>query len=100
MVAITKIEEDKEHDEEHVHELSFYINEEGDALNINLDDVLLFDEKEDLVHDPKQTMQVADKLNKFLFLTSEELRKLESEAKAKAAEEQEKRKLQDVFRNF
>ena len=45
-------------------------------------------------------MQVIDKLNKFIFLLSEESRKLEKEIKEREAEEQEIKKLQDVFRNF
>jgi hypothetical protein len=100
LLSITKIEEDKEVDEESVHELSFYVNESGNALNVNLDDVLLFDEQEDLQDDTKKSMQVLDKINKFIFLVSEALRKLQKDAREKEAAEQEKRKLQDVFRNF
>jgi guanylate kinase len=76
------------------------LNESGKALNINLDEELLFDEDVDLADDMKKKMQVADKINKFTFLLSEEERKLEKELKEKEAEQEEKRKLQDVFRNF
>ena len=100
MVTITKMETDKEADEETSHELSFYLNEQGTALNVNLDEVLLFDELVDLQSDLKKKMQVIDKLNKFIFLLSEESRKLEKEIKEREAEEQEIKKLQDVFRNF
>ena len=100
MVSITKEETDKEQDEQSSHELSFYLDEQGTSLNVNLDDFLLFEERADLQDDVKKRMQVSDKLNKFTFLMSEEIRKLEKELKEKEAEEQEKKKLQDIFRNF
>lgn len=100
LVSVTKIETEKADNEETIHELSFYLNESGKALNINLDEELLFDEDVDLVDDMKKKMQVADKINKFIFLLSEEAKKLEKAHKEKEAEQEEKRKLQDVFRNF
>ena len=100
MVTVTKTETDKTDEEETIHELNFYLNEEGNSLNVNLDEELLFEEEVDLVDDTNKKMQVMDKLNKFIFLVSEESRKLEKEIKAKEAEQEEKRKLQDVFRNF
>jgi hypothetical protein len=99
-VSITKVETNKEDEEETTHELSFYLSEQGTALNVNLDEVLLFDEEVDLKDDLKKKMQVMDKINKFIFLLTEEARKIEKEIKEKEAEEQEKRKLHDVFRNF
>jgi len=65
-----------------------------------LDDVLLFDEVEHLNNDPKKKMQVMDKLNKFIFLAGEYQKKVEKEIKEKEAEEVERRRLQDIFRNF
>ena len=100
MVSVTKVETDKTTEEETTHELSFYLNEAGTSLNVNLDDELLFDEDVDLKDDIKKKMQVMEKLNKFIFLVTEESKKLEKELKEKEAEEQEKRKLQDIFRNF
>lgn len=100
MISITKIETDKTTEEESTHELNFYLNEAGTSLNVNLDEELLFDEEVDLQDDIKKKMQVMEKINKFIFLVTEESRKLEKEMKEKEAEEQEKRKLQDIFRNF
>jgi len=65
-----------------------------------LDDVLLLDEVEDLQDDAKKKMQVTEKLNKFIFLLSEHQKKMEKEAKEKEQAEQERRRLQDIFRNF
>jgi guanylate kinase len=100
LVSITKVETNKEDEDETIHELSFYLSEQGTALNVNLDETLLFDEEIDLQDNLKKKMQVMDKMNKFIFLLSEEARKLEKELREKEAEEQEKRKLQDIFRNF
>lgn len=97
---MTKIETDKENGEETLHELSFYLNETNTFININLDEELLFDEEVDLQDDIKTKMQVTEKINKFIFLLTEEQKKLEKEIKARDAELEEKRKLQDVFRNF
>jgi guanylate kinase len=94
------METNKEDEEETTHELSFYLSEQGTSLNVNLDEALLFDEEVDFQDDLKKKMQVTDKINKFIFLLSEEARKLEKEIREKEAEEQEKRKLQDIFRNF
>ena len=65
-----------------------------------INDTLLFDEKEDFSEDQKKKLQVIDKINKFTFLASEELRKLEKEIKEKEEAERERRKLQEIFRNF
>jgi hypothetical protein len=100
MVSVSKIEKDKTDDEETTHELNFYLNEAGTSLNINLDEELLFEEEVDLQDDVKKRMQVMDKLNKFIFLVTEESKKIEKEMKAQEAEQEEKRKLQDIFRNF
>jgi len=73
---------------------------EDNSLQVLLDDVLLFDEMEHLQDDPKKKMQVSEKLNKFIFLLSEHQKKMEKEAKEKEEAEQERRRLQDIFRNF
>jgi len=100
MVTVTKIEIDKSDDEETTHELNFYLNEEGASLNVNLDEELLFEEEVDLKDDAKRKLEVMDKVNKFIFLVSEESKKIEREIKEKQAEQEEKKKLQDIFRNF
>lgn len=100
MVSVTKIETDKTDEEETVHELTFYLNEAGNSLNINLDEELLFEEEVDLQDNVKKKMEVMEKINKFIFLVSEESKKIEKEIKEKQAEQEEKRKLQDIFRNF
>ncbi|HCB51617.1 TPA: hypothetical protein DEP21_03510 [Patescibacteria group bacterium] len=68
-------------------------------LQITLDDVLLYDEDE-LLEDAKKKSQVIEKLNKLIFLTGEQRKDIEKEAKAKEEEEKERRRLQDIFRNF
>jgi hypothetical protein len=100
MLFITKIEQDKETEEETVNELRFTFNEETSSLEVMINDTLLFDEIHDFTEDQKKKMQVMDKLNKFIFLASEELRKIEKEIKEKEAAEQERKRLQEIFRNF
>jgi hypothetical protein len=100
MVSVTKTETDKTEEEESTNELNFYLNEAGTSVNVNLNDELLFEEELDLKDDMKKKMQVMEKLNKFIFLVSEEARKIEREIREREAEQEEKRKLQDIFRNF
>lgn len=97
---ITKTEQDKTSQEESTNELRFSFNEETSSLEVMVNDILLFDEISDLAEDQKKKMQVVDKLNKFIFLASEELRKTEQEIKEKEEAENERRRLQDIFRNF
>lgn len=100
LLFITKIEQDKETEEETINELRFIFNEETLSLEVMINDTLLFDEVEDFSQDQKKKMQVVDKINKFTFLASEELRKIEKEIKEKEEAEQERKKLQEIFRNF
>ena len=90
----------EETEEETINELRFTFNEETSSLEVVINDILLFDEIQDFTQDQKKKLQVVDKLNKFTFLTSEELRKIEKEIKEKEEEERERRKLQEIFRNF
>ncbi len=100
ILFITKIEQNKETEEELVNELKFEFSEAKNSLEVSINDILLFDEIQDFTDDPKKKMQVIDKLNKFIFLTSEEVRKLEKEIKENEENEKERKKLQEVFRNF
>ena len=100
MLFITKIEQTKDTEEETINELRFAFNQETSSLEVVVNEVTLFDEISDFAEDQKKKMQVMDKLNKFIFLTSEELRKLEKQIKEKEEEEKERRKLQEIFRNF
>ncbi len=100
MLFITKIEQDKETEEETVNELRFTFNQESSSLEVIVNDTMLFNEVEDFADDQKKKLQVMDKLNKFIFLASEELRKIEKEIKEKEEAEKERRRLQEIFRNF
>lgn len=100
MLFITKIEQDKDTEEETINELRFTFNEETSSLEVTINDTLLFDEIQDFTEDQKKKLQVVDKLNKFIFLTSEELRKMEKEIKEREEAERERKKLQEIFRNF
>ena len=100
MVFITKTEQDKETESESVNELKFSFNEGLDSIEVMINDTLLFDEAQDLMEDAKKKMQVMDKINKFIFLASQELIKVEKIIKEREEEEHERKKLQDIFRNF
>ncbi len=100
ILFITKIEQDKETEEEVVNELRFAFNEESNSLEVMINNVLLFDEIQDFTEDQKKKQQVVEKINKFTFLASEELRKIEKAIKEKEEAEKERRRLQDIFRNF
>ncbi|HBB03490.1 TPA: hypothetical protein DCZ39_01105 [Patescibacteria group bacterium] len=100
ILFITKIEQDKETEEETKNELRFTFNEESSSLEVMINDTLLFDEIKDFTEDQKKKLQVVDKINKFTFLASEEVRKLEKEIKEKEEAERERKRLQEIFRNF
>jgi len=97
---ISKIEQNKDTQEETNNELKFAFNEEESSLEVMVNSVMLFDEMRDFTEDQKKKMQVSEKLNKFIFLAGEEQKKLEKEIEYKEEEEREKRRLQDIFRNF
>jgi len=65
-----------------------------------MDDISLFEEKKDLEKDPKKKLQVMDKIGKFIFLAGEYQNTIQMELREKLEEEQEKKKMQDIFRNF
>ena len=99
-ITIKKVETDTATEEETVNDLAFLFDEDTTSVQVILDDILLFDEVEHLKDDPKKKMQVTDKFNKFIFLFGEYLKKVEKEIKEKEEEEMERKRLQDVFRNF
>ncbi|MEI7918755.1 MAG: hypothetical protein WCH65_00645 [bacterium] len=99
-VFITKNEQNKETEEEVNNELKFILDTQRTSLQVMVNDTLLFDEAQDFAEDQKKKLQVVDKINKFMFLSSEEVRKLENVIKQKEEEERERKRLQEIFRNF
>jgi hypothetical protein len=99
IIEVTRTELNKETDESSDNVIAFVADADDGQIQVFLDDTLLFEEQE-LLEDPKKKMQVMEKINKFIFLTSEKLKDVEKARKAQEAELQEKRRLQDIFRNF
>ncbi len=97
-VLISKVETDTETKEQQQNNLQF--KDYNWSLEIVLDEQVLYDEIQDLKEDQNKKMQVIDKLNKFIFLISEELKVYERDKKEKERMEKERRKLRDIFRNF
>ena len=98
-VFIKRIETKKDDEESSFNELKLALNPETHLFEIFLDEVLLFEES-DLLEDAKKKSQVMEKLNKFIFLTESKIKDTEKDLKAKEEEEHERRRLQDIFRNF
>ncbi len=98
-IYVKRIETNKEDNETNFNELKLWLNPESNLFEIFLDDVLLFEE-EDLLEDTKKKSQVMEKLNKFIFLTESKLKDAQKELRAKQEEEEERKRLQDIFRNF
>jgi len=73
--------------------LKFSYDKVKKSLMVYVGDYLLWDEEEDLKNDHKKKMQVIDKLNKFVFLLEEEMKKIE-------AKEEEKDEMKNVFKMF
>ncbi len=93
-VEIQKEEFNKVDETNLTHTLDFILNKE--SLSVNVDDELLYDEVNDLQENPNKKMQVMEKLNKFIFLVSEEYKKVEKEK----WEKEKRNKMKWVFRNF
>ena len=93
-VLIKKIEFNKETEQSENH--SLYFDLPNDSLQIVVDDELLFDEYSDLQDDMNKKMQVSEKLNKFIFLVTQEYKKIEKEKKMK----EKNNELKSTFRNF
>ena len=65
-----------------------------------MDDIVIFEEDKDLAKDPKKKIQVMEKINKFTFLAGEYQNSIQMEIREKQEEEKERKKMQDIFRNF
>ena len=56
----------------------------------------MYDELEDLIEDQSKRSQVLEKINKFIFLITEEYKKIEKQKK----EKEKKSIIKWIFRNF
>jgi hypothetical protein len=93
-VNIDRIETLKDDESEETNTLSFVLKDT--SLKVNVDDELLYDEVEDLLENPGKKMQVSEKLNKFIFLVTEEYKKIENQKK----EKEKRNEIKWIFRNF
>ena len=91
---IEKTELTKASDNKEIHSLTFELN--NDSLKINIGNEILYDELEDLSDNPNKKMQVSEKLNKFIFLVTEEYKKIEKDKKQK----EKRNMIKWIFRNF
>jgi hypothetical protein len=80
-ILIEKTELNKETETTETHSLIFDLPD--DSLQILIDDELLYDEYADLQNDTNKKMQVSEKLNKFIFLVTQEYKKIAKEKKEK-----------------
>lgn len=97
-VSIEKTEINKETLEETKHKLFLELQDAN--LIVWMDDIVIFEEEKDLTKDPKKKLQVMEKINKFIFLAWEYQNSIQMEMIEKIEEEKEKKKMQDIFRNF
>ena len=93
-ISIDKIELNKADETTQTHNLEFGI--EDNSLWVYVDSEFLYDEVDDLQNDKNKAMQVMDKLNKFIFLVTDEYKKIERDKKLKERNNQ----LKWTFRNF
>jgi hypothetical protein len=76
-IEIKKIELNKSDNSIQEYNLEFTID--NNLINIKINGELLYNELDDLQKNTNKKMQVMEKLNKFIFLISEEFKKLEKE---------------------
>ena len=93
-LEINKFELNKWDNSIQEYKLDFII--EKSSLTVKIDGALLYDEVSDLQENANKKMQVMEKFNKFIFLISEEFKKLEKEKIKK----EKKNILKGIFRNF
>lgn len=98
-LELVKHEKDFARQEESEHLLEFSSLEKEKNLIIKVDKVQLYEEEKDL-QDPIKAMQVTDKLNKFIFLTSEKQKNLQEERENLKAERDKIKAFREIFRNF
>lgn len=94
-IEIRKTITDKTKDNETTtHTLEF--NLDWDSLDILIDGELLYNEDKDLKNDENKNKQVVEKLNKFIFLITQEYKKISKDRKNKELENAKKA----AFREF
>jgi hypothetical protein len=93
-IDIQKNITDKSNNSEISHSLKFELDDT--TLKTYIDDELLYDEITDLQNDSNKNKQVVEKLNKFIFLITEEYKKIIKDKKAKDHENIKK----TTFREF
>lgn len=98
-IRVKRIETQKQSNETSFNELKLWINPESALFELFLDDVLLYEESE-LLEDPKKKSQVMEKINKLIFLSESRIKDIQKEMRVKQQEEEERRRLNDIFRNF
>ncbi|HPC34103.1 MAG TPA: hypothetical protein PLP73_00430 [Candidatus Absconditabacterales bacterium] len=92
--SIDKTESFKEEDRDEINTLTFFL--ENKSLQVLINDELLYDEIDDLINDQSKKLQTLEKLNKFIFLVTEEYKTIEKQKK----EKEQKSKIKGIFRNF
>ena len=92
--SIDKTESFKEEDRDEINTLTFFL--ENKSLQVLINDELLYDEIDDLINDQSKKLQTLEKLNKFIFLVTEEYKTIEKQKK----EKEQKSKIKWIFRNF
>jgi len=80
-INIKKNISDKINETQDSHSLKFELKD--NSLGIYIDNELLYDETKDLQDDENKNKQVIEKLNKFIFLITEEYKKISRDKKAK-----------------
>lgn len=98
-IRVKRIETQKQSNETSFNELKLWINPESNFFELFLDDVLLYEESE-LLQDAKKKSQVIEKINKLIFLSESKIKDIQKEMRAKQQEEDERRRLNDIFRDF
>ena len=92
--SIDRTETFKTEEKEEINTLTFIL--ENKSLQTRINDELLYDELEDLIEDQSKRSQVLEKINKFIFLITEEYKKIEKQKK----EKEKKSIIKWIFRNF
>lgn len=98
MIIINKYEEQHKEERRQENTIKMRGDEQHDIFELYVNDILLYDLAY-LESEENKQLQVVDKINKFIFLVNEYHKKAVQEKAQKLAEENRKN-MQNVFRNF
>lgn len=97
---IKKVETNNEDSDEEEHLLQWSYNKDQHSLDIFVDEVILYELKQQATEEENKKNQIMEKLNKFWFLFETYFQDLYKEYQEKKEAQEKKKQLHEIFRSF